>query len=94
MQIPIAQLCHTTLTITQTLQPAVHQTYRTFSWIKGVLMQKEKTHCHQMTKTLKHKYKPNKIKKMIQTQTDNRTENRTNASIQGKETTRGNNSTQ
>ena len=58
MQISIAQLCHTTLTITQTLQPAVHQTYRTFSWIKQVLMQKEKTHCHQMRKTLKHKCKP------------------------------------
>ena len=33
-------------------------------------------------------------KKMIQTQTENRTENRTNVLIQGKETTRGNNSTQ
>ena len=29
-QIPIAQLCHTTLTMTQTFQLAVHQTYRTF----------------------------------------------------------------
>ena len=35
-----------------------------------------------------------KKKKAIQTQTDNRTENKTNASIQGKETTRGNNSIQ
>ena len=61
MQIPIAQLCHTTLTMTQTYQPAVHQTYRTFSWMKSLLIQKQKTYLHQIKKKLKHKYKPKQI---------------------------------
>ena len=61
MQIPIAQLCHTTLTMTQTYQPAVHQTNKTFSWMKPLLIQKQMTHFHQMKKNLKHKYKPKKI---------------------------------
>ena len=58
MQIPIAQLCHTTLTMTQTYQPAVHQT---FSCLKPLLIQKQKTHFHQMKKKLKCKYKPKQI---------------------------------
>ena len=33
MQIPIAQLCQATLTVTQTLHLLVHQTYKTFSWM-------------------------------------------------------------
>ena len=61
MQIPIAQLCHTTLTTTQTYQPAVHQIYRTFSCLKPLLIQKQKTHFHQIKKKLKHKYKPKQI---------------------------------
>ena len=71
MQISIAQLCHT-LTKTQTLQPAVHQTYKIFSWMEPVLMQKDKTktHCHQMKKILKHKYKsPQKRKQYKHRQT-------------------------
>ena len=61
MQIPIAQLCHTTLTMTQTYQPAIHQTYRTFSCLKPLLIQKQNTHFHQMKKKVKHKYKPKQI---------------------------------
>ena len=61
MQIPIVQLCHSTLTMTQTFQPAVHQTYRTFSWMKPLFIQKQKSHFHQMKKLLKHKYKPKKL---------------------------------
>ena len=92
-QIPIAQLCHTTLTMTQTFQLAVHQTYRTLSWMKPLFIQKQKSHFHQMKMKLKHKYKPKKYKK-IQKVTDNRAENRTNVLIQGKETATANNSTQ
>ena len=60
-QIPIAQLCNTTLTMTQTFQLAVHQTYRTLSWMKPLFIQKQKSHFHQMKMKLKHKYKPKKI---------------------------------
>ena len=60
-QIPIAQLCHTTLIMTQTFQLAVHQTYRTLSWMKPLYIQKQESHIHQMKIKLKHKYKPKKI---------------------------------
>ena len=94
MQIPIVQLSQATLTMTQTLHPAVHQTYTTFSWMKALLMQKQRTDCPQMKKKLKHKHKHNKIQENTTNTTDNRLENRTNALIQGKETTKGNSSTQ
>ena len=92
MEIANAQLWHKTATITQTFKPAVHQTYRICTWFKHISMRKQKTHLHPVKKTLKDKCK-HQIKEE-NTKTENTKENRTNVWIQGKETTRENDTTQ